>query len=266
LIYLGTSAFAAEVLKLLAETHRPDLVVTRPDRPKGRGRRLQSPPVADTARELGIDLLQPEDVNATELPPGDVALCAYGALVREPLLSRGVLNLHPSLLPRWRGAAPVERAIMAGDAGTGVSIMRLAEELDAGPVCLSEAVPIGVEDTYGTLAPHLQAVGAGLLAMALDESPPWVDQPEDGVTYAERITAEDRTLDPAAPPEVNERVVRALHPHIGARIRLHDGSWLGVLRARVGEGPLTWHGLELLEVQPPGGRPMDAASYLRGRG
>jgi methionyl-tRNA formyltransferase len=160
----------------------------------------------------------------------------------------------------------VERAIMAGDAGTGVSIMRLAEELDAGPVCLSEAVPIGVEDTYGTLAPHLQAVGAGLLARALDESPPWADQPEDGVTYAERITADDRTLDPEAPPEVNERVVRALHPHIGARIRLHDGSWLGVLRARVGEGPLTWHGLELLEVQPPGGRPMDAASYLRGRG
>jgi methionyl-tRNA formyltransferase len=227
---------------------------------------LQSPPVADTARELGIDLLQPEDVNATELPPGDVALCAYGALVREPLLSRGVLNLHPSLLPRWRGAAPVERAIMAGDARTGVSIMRLAEELDAGPVCLSEAVPIGVEDTYGTLAPHLQAVGAALLARALDESPPWVDQPEDGVTYAERITAEDRTLDPEAPPEVNERVVRALHPHIGARIQLDDGSWLGVLRARVGDGPLTWHGLELLEVQPPGGRPMDAASYLRGRG
>jgi methionyl-tRNA formyltransferase len=266
LIYLGTSAFAAEVLKLLAETHRPDLVVTRPDRPRGRGRRLQSPPVADTARELGIDLLQPEDVNATELPPGDVALCAYGALVREPLLSRGVLNLHPSLLPRWRGAAPVERAIMAGDARTGVSIMRLAEELDAGPVCLSEAVPIGVEDTYGTLAPHLQAVGAALLARALDESPPWVDQPEDGVTYAERITAEDRTLDPEAPPEVNERVVRALHPHIGARIQLDDGSWLGVLRARVGDGPLTWHDLELLEVQPPGGRPMDAASYLRGRG
>jgi methionyl-tRNA formyltransferase len=266
LIYLGTSAFAAEVLKLLAETHRPDLVVTRPDRPRGRGRRVQSPPVADTARELGIDLLQPEDVNATELPPGDVALCAYGALVREPLLSRGVLNLHPSLLPRWRGAAPVERAIMAGDARTGVSIMRLAEELDAGPVCLSEAVPIGVEDTYGTLAPHLQAVGAALLARALDESPPWVDQPEDGVTYAERITAEDRTLDPEAPPEVNERVVRALHPHIGARIQLDDGSWLGVLRARVGDGPLTWHGLELLEVQPPGGRPMDAASYLRGRG
>ena len=264
MIYLGTSAFAASVLKLLSATHRPELVVTRPDRPKGRGRRLASPPVADAARELGIDLVQPEDVNATELPPGDVALCAYGAIVREPLLSRGVLNLHPSLLPRWRGAAPVERAIMAGDAQTGVSIMRLAEELDAGPVCLREAVAIGPDDTYGTLAPRLEQRGAALLARALDESPPWVEQPADGVTYAERITAADRTLDPGAPPVVNERIVRALHPHIGARVQLDDGGWLGVLRARVGDGTLAWHGLELLEVQPPGGKPMDAAAYLRG--
>ena len=263
MIYLGTSAFAAEVLKLLPA---PELVVTRPDAPKGRGRRLAAPPVAETARELGVDVLQPEDVNAIELPAGDVVLCAYGALVREPLLSRGVLNLHPSLLPRWRGAAPVERAIMAGDAQTGVSIMRLVAELDAGPVCLSESIPIRPQDTYGSLAPQLQRLGAALITRALEESPPWVDQPDEGATYAERITAEDRTLDPEAPPDVNERVVRALHPHIGARVQLDDGSWLGVLRARVGEGPLAWHGLELLEVQPPGGKPMDAAAYLRGRG
>jgi methionyl-tRNA formyltransferase len=261
-IYLGTSAFAAEVLELLPV---PELVVTRPDAPKGRGRRLAAPPVADTARELGIDVLQPEDVNAIELPPGDVVLCAYGALVREPLLSRGVLNLHPSLLPRWRGAAPIERAIMAGDAETGVSIMRLAAELDAGPVCLCEAEPIHADDTYGTLAPRLAARGAALLVRALEERPPFTEQPEDGVTYAERITAEDRTLDPAAPPEANERVVRALHPHIGARLQLEDGTWLGVHEARVGDGPLTWHGLELLQVQPPGGRPMAAEAYLRGR-
>ena len=115
-------------------------------------------------------------------------------------------------------------------------------------------------------APRLQELGATLLARALDESPPWVDQPDEGVTYAERITADDRTLDPQASPDANERVVRALHPHIGARVQLDDGSWLGVLRARVGEGPLAWHGLELLEVQPPGGKPMDAAAYLRGHG
>jgi methionyl-tRNA formyltransferase len=261
-IYLGTSAFAAAVLRLLPP---PELVVTRPDAPRGRGRRLAAPPVAETARELGIEVLQPEDVNAVDLPAGDVVLCAYGAIVREPLLSRGILNLHPSLLPRWRGAAPIERAIMAGDAVTGVSIMRLVEELDAGPVCLAAEEPIRADDTYGSLAARLQASGAALLARALEKSPAWVQQPEEGVTYAERITAEDRTLDPAAPPEVNERIVRALSPHIGARLQLEDGTWLGVHEARAGDGPLTWHGLELLRIQPPGGRPMDAAAYLRGR-
>ncbi|MEA2180545.1 MAG: methionyl-tRNA formyltransferase [Solirubrobacteraceae bacterium] len=269
MIYLGTSDFAAGVLTRLVEAgHRPELVVTRPDAPKGRGRKLQPPPVAETARALGIELIQPEDVNSVDLgEPDAIVLCAYGALIREPLLSlRPILNLHPSLLPRWRGAAPIERAIMAGDAQTGVSIMRLAEELDAGPVCLAEAVEIAPDDTYGTLAPRLEERGAGLLARALLQSPPFVEQPADGVTYAERITAADRTLDPDAPPEVNERIVRALHPHIGARIELDDGTFLGVLRARVGDGGFAWHGLELLEVQPPGGKPMDAAAYLRGRG
>jgi len=270
LIYLGTSEFAAGVLtRLTGLGHRPRLVVTRPDRPKGRGRRLQPPPVAETARQLGIDLLQPEDVNAVDLGEDDaIVLCAYGAIIREPLLSRGILNLHPSLLPRWRGAAPIERAIMAGDTQTGVSVMRLTEGLDSGPVCLAEPEPIHPDDTYGTLAERLEERGAALLARALEESPPCREQPEEGVTYAERITAEDRTLDPDAPPEVNERIVRALHPHIGARVRLDDGTWLGVHEARVGDGgpgTLTWHGLELLRVQPPGGRPMDAAAYLRGR-
>ena len=139
MIYLGTSAFAAEVLKLLPA---PELVVTRPDAPKGRGRRLAAPPVAETARELGVDVLQPEDVNAIELPAGDVVLCAYGALVREPLLSRGVLNLHPSLLPRWRGRRRSSARSWPATHETGASIMRLVAELDAGPVCLSESIPI----------------------------------------------------------------------------------------------------------------------------
>ena len=268
MIYLGTSEFAAGVLRRLASAdHVPELVVTRPDRPKGRGRRMQSPPVADAARELGIDVLQPEDVNAADFGrPDAVVLCAFGAIIREPLLSLPILNLHPSLLPRWRGAAPIERAIMAGDAVTGASIMRLTKGLDSGPVCLAGEEPIRPDDTYGSLAARLEDRGAALVVRALEESPPFAEQSEDGVTYAERITAEDRTLDPQAPPDVNERIVRALHPHIGARLQLDDGTWLGVQRARVGHGPLTWHGLELLEVQPPGGRPMDAAAYLRGRG
>ncbi len=286
-VYLGTSEFAASILRRLAASeHRPRLVVTRPDRPAGRGRRLSSPPVADAARELGIELAQPADVNDEEAraqiaaaAPEELVLCAFGALIREPLLSdHPPLNVHPSLLPRWRGAAPVERAIMAGDERTGVSIMRLTAGWDDGPVCLTGTEPISPDDTYGTLVPRLEQLGADLLVRALDERPPFVEQPEEGVTYAEKIGAADRTLDPAVPAEVNDRAVRALTPHVGARVQLPDGAFLGVLRVAVldptaagplradDEGRLLLGGLELLEVQPAGGRPMGAAAYLRGHG
>jgi methionyl-tRNA formyltransferase len=284
-VFLGTSDFAAAVLDRLADSpHRPQLVVTRPDRPAGRGRRLSAPPVADAARALGLELAQPDNVNEEQAraqiaaaAPDAVVVCAFGALIREPLLSDfEMINVHPSLLPRWRGAAPVERALMAGDAETGVCIMRLTAGLDSGPVFVDGVEPIAPDDTYGTLAPRLQELGADLLLRVLDDPPQPVEQPEDGVTYAEKITAADRTLDPAAPAAVNDRVVRALSPHIGARVELADGGFLGVLRAAVRApqeaGPLRADGerlllggLELLEVQPAGGRPMDAAAYLRGR-
>src|SRR4051794_9540097 len=290
-VYLGTSDFAATVLERLADSpHRPALVVTRPDRPKGRGRRLAAPPVAERARALGLELIQPERLHDPEplariaaAKPEALCVCAYGVLVREPLLSGyEVLNVHPSLLPRWRGAAPVERAMMAGDAETGVSIMRLTAGLDEGPVCLQEREPIRAEDDYGTLAARLEDLSARLLTRALDERPPFAEQPEDGITYAHKIEASDRTLDPARSPEELERTVRALHPHIGARLPLTEGGFLGVHAARAVPGaddaPGRLHGedgvlrldcaggaLELESITPPGTRAMAAADWLRGR-
>jgi methionyl-tRNA formyltransferase len=283
-VFLGTSEFAVAVLeRLAASAHRPQLVLTRPDRPRGRGRRLASPPVAEAARRLGVDLDQPASVNDREarariaaVEPDAVCVCAFGALIKEPLLSEHLmLNVHPSLLPRWRGAAPIERAIMAGDERTGVSIMRVTAGLDSGPVYLSDAEPIRPDDTYGSLAPRLERIGGELLVRALDEMPEPIPQDESSATYAEKISAEDRRLDPSRPAVELERVVRALTPHVGAHI-----DQLRVLHARaVADGPaagaLSVDGrlpvlgcvdgaLELVAVQPPGRRPMSGEDYLRG--
>jgi methionyl-tRNA formyltransferase len=291
-VYLGTSAFAAAVLRRLADSpHRPQLVVTRPDRPRGRGRRLAAPPVAETARELGIDLDQPDSVNGEEgrtriaaAGAEAVIVCAFGALIKEPLLSDyPMLNVHPSLLPRWRGAAPIERAIMAGDERTGVSILRLTAGLDSGPVCLTGEEAITPEDTYGTLAERLQNLGGELLVRALDEQPPFAEQDEAGATYAEKIGAEDRLLDGHRPAAELARVVRALTPHIGASVVGPDGGRLGVWEAvarpeHEGDPPagqLSLDGavpvlggfpgaLELTVVQPAGRRSMPGDAFLRG--
>jgi methionyl-tRNA formyltransferase len=281
--YIGTSAFAAAVLETLVDSpHRPALAITRAPQPKGRGRAVAGTPVARAAERLGIDVLAPARLDdiapaLVQLAPEVVCLCAYGAIVREPLLSEyEIVNVHPSLLPRWRGAAPIERAIWAGDSETGVSIMRLVADLDAGPVCASETTPIGTEDSYGSVADRLAAIAARLLIGALDGPREYVDQPQDGVTYAEKIVAADRILDPQQSAAELERVVRALYPHIGARL----ASGLGVTRARladevvppdkleVRDGRLLYGtadaALELLRVKPPGGREMDAAAYIRG--
>ena len=291
-VYLGTSGFAAEVLRALAgSAHRPSLVITRPDRPRGRGRRLSPPPVADVARELGIAVDQPPSVNEApaldriaEADPQVVCVCAFGALIKEPLLSDyELLNVHPSLLPRWRGAAPIERAIMAGDGRTGVSIMRVTAGLDSGPVCLVGEEPIRADDTYGTLAARLQRIGGELLVQALDRRPAFHDQDDAAVTYADKIATGDRVLDPGRPAAELERVVRALTPHVGAAVLLADGDRLGVWQARArpsgagdpASGELSLDGrlptvgctpgvLELEVVQPAGRRQMPGDAFLRG--
>jgi methionyl-tRNA formyltransferase len=288
-VYLGTSPFAVAVLeRLAASDHRPLLVVTRPDRPRGRGRRLAAPPVADAARELGIEVAQPESVNSEEaraaisaVAPEAVAICAFGAYIREPLLSEHAMwNVHPSLLPRWRGAAPIERALMAGDSSTGVTIMRPTAEMDAGPVCMQATEPIRPADDYGSLSERLATLGGSLLVCSFDELPPFVEQPPEGVTLADKIGPDDRRLDPALSAVELERRVRALTPHIGAFLETGDER-LGVRRAAVAgedtsaagelaerDGRLLYGtadgALELLEVVPAGSRPMDAAAYLRG--
>jgi methionyl-tRNA formyltransferase len=292
-VYLGTSEFAVAVLEELARSpHRPELVVTRPDRGRGRGRKVTPPPVAEQARRLGIELIQPQSVNDDEAleriaaaKPDAVLICAYGALIKEPLLSAyEMLNVHPSLLPRWRGAAPIERAIECGDEETGVTIMRPTAELDAGPMCLQRAEPIRPDDDFGTLSARLAALGGELLVKALDEQPPFREQPEEGVTYAEKIDRDDRRLDPSRSAAELARKVRALHPHVGAWLELPGGDRLGVQLAAPlagDEGPAPGElaedggrllfgtaagALELLQVQPAGGRAMDAHAWVRGHG
>lgn len=291
-VYLGTSEFAAAVLRRLAESpHRPSLVVTPPDRPKGRGRRSSPPSAAEAARELGIELLQAEDVNGEAAleriraaRPELAAVCAFGQLIREPLLSeRPMLNVHPSLLPRWRGAAPIERAMIAGDARTGVSVMRVTAGLDSGPVALREEVAIGPEEDFGALSEQLATLGGELLVRALDlaaEGRLELEEQDDAeATYAEKIEPAERRLDPSRPAAELARTVRALTPHVGAFLET-AGGMLGVRRARAvevgvkaGELKAEWGALllgcgrgalRLDVVQPPGGRPMAADAYLRG--
>ncbi|MBV9310324.1 MAG: methionyl-tRNA formyltransferase, partial [Solirubrobacterales bacterium] len=223
-----------------------------------------------------------DDVHALDLSGfDDVVVCAFGVWIKEPLISHpGLINIHPSLLPRWRGAAPIERAIMAGDSETGVSIMRVTAGLDSGPVCAQAREWVAPGDSYGTLAPRLAELGGELLVRALDQPPPFTEQDQSLATYAEKITAEDRRLDGGRSALELERVVRALHPHVGAFVELSDGGRLGVIEARaVATGPPAGSvalespapllgcaegALELTVVQPPGKRPMSADAYLRG--
>jgi methionyl-tRNA formyltransferase len=291
--YLGTSEFAAKVLRRLAGSrHKPVLVVTPPDSRKGRGRRLAPPPAAEVARELDVPLHQTPNVNSPEsveairaVKPEAIAVCAFGQLIKEPLLSEYVmLNVHPSLVPRWRGAAPIERTLMAGDETTGVTIMRVTAGLDSGPVALVEEVPVSPGDDYESLSAKLAEVAGELLVGALDDLASgrleFTDQNDDEATYAEKVSADERHLLPSRPAAELERIVRALTPHVGAYLELDGGDRLGVREASVvRDGPVAGKieagedglvlgsadgGLRLDVVQPPGKNPMSAADFLRG--
>lgn len=257
----ATAPFGADVLERLARQHDVAALLTRPDAPAGRGRRLAPPAAKMVAERLGIDVLQPERPTAgLDLRAPTVVVCAYGLLIPPDLLEeRSWLNVHPSLLPRWRGAAPVERAIMAGDAETGVTIHETVAELDAGPIAAQEAFPIGPDDDAGEVYARAAELAARLLdgVLALPEP---VFVPQEGTpTYAEKLRPEERSLDLTRPADELVRIVRALSPGIGARAIL-EGRPVTVWRARVGADA----SFEPLEVQPDGGRRMSVDAWRRG--
>ena len=253
--FAGTAPLAAGVLERLAETQPIAYLLTRPDAPRGRGRRSGPPPAKVAAERLGIAVHQPERPELPE-PVDRVVVCAYGLYIPSRLLEQSLwLNVHPSLLPRWRGAAPVERAILAGDPETGVTIHRTIEELDAGPIAAQEAFAVGDLDA-GDVYERSAEVAARQLGDVLAD-PVFTPQPDEGATYAEKIAPADRELDLADPLDAWRRV-RALSPHIGAWTTMH-GRRVTVWRARLDGGAFV---PEI--VQPEGRRRMTYDEFLRG--
>ena len=252
--FAASAPFGASVLERLGRKHEIAFCLTQPDAPAGRGRGLRPAPAKLTALKLGIPVFESLD---EPLDAETIVLVAYGRLIPAELLDRHLwLNVHPSLLPRWRGAAPVERAVMAGDSETGVTVIKLIEELDAGPIAAQERFPIEPDEDAGVVYDHAAPVAAELLERVLP-APSFTPQPSDGVTYAEKIGPEDRELDVTRPEEAVNRV-RALSPHIGARTEL-AGRRVLVWRARVEQGRFV-----PVEVQPEGGRRMGYDEWLRG--
>jgi len=289
--FAGSPEAAVPPLRaLVAAGHEVSVVVTQPDRARGRSGRPSATPVAAAARELGIPLLRPRTINAPEVVDEiaasgarALAVTAFGQILRDAVLDRWPsINVHFSLLPAYRGAAPVERAIMDGATETGVTIMQMDAGLDTGPVLAARRVEIGPDEDAGSLVGRLSELGGPMLAEVLDDLDAGrlqpTPQPEEGVSLAPKITAEDRPLDLSRPAVELARRVRALSPHVGATLAiggepfkiwaaraLPEGTAAplaaerGRLVAATGEGSL-----ELLRLQPPGRGRMDAAAFLRG--
>ncbi len=293
-VFLGSPAFAVPILEALADATSVQGVVTQPDRPAGRGRSLRPPPVKQAAQRLGLPILQPGDPHVPEVLarlgewlPDVLVVAAYGKILRPSLLEQppfGCVNIHASLLPRWRGASPIQAAILSGDPATGVTIMRMDEGMDTGPILSQQALPILPAETGGELSFRLALLGAELLVQTL---PSYVagtliprSQDPAQATTTRLLTKADGEIDPGQPAEVLARQVRAFHPWPGTYLTW-DGRRVSVHEARVVDappgppgrvsrtplGPLlsTSEGGLLLEVlQPAGSRPMSGPAFLRG--
>ena len=286
-VFMGTPDFSVPALRAIAARHQVVAVYSQPPRAAGRGQKPRPSPVHRAADELGLPVLTPERLKSPEdqaafaAHGADVAVVvAYGLILPQPVLDAprlGCLNIHASLLPRWRGAAPIHRAILSGDAETGVAIMQMEAGLDTGPVLAEARTPIGAGDTTADLHDRLAAMGADLIADVLDRLPlPATPQPTEGVTYAAKIDKAEARIDWTRPATEVDRQIRALSPFPGAWC-MAGGERLKLLRSRLADG----HGapgqvlggfiiacgegaVEITQAQREGKRPLPASEVLLG--
>ena len=288
IIFMGTPEFSVPILQALAKAHDIVCVYCQPPRPAGRGKALRPTPVQQAAEALGLPVRHPSSLRSAEEQAAfaslnaDIAVVvAYGLILPQPVLDAprfGCVNIHASLLPRWRGAAPIHRAILAGDAETGVCLMQMDAGLDTGPVLLRAATTIGAEDTTADLHDSLSQMGADLVVSALPRLPLLVPvpQPEEGVTYASKIDKSEARIDWHAPAPVIDRQIRGLSPFPGAWCE-SAGERVKFLRSRLAEGlglpGQVLHGLtiacgsgavEITLAQREGKRPATTGEFLRG--
>jgi methionyl-tRNA formyltransferase len=288
IIFMGTPQFSVPILQALAKAHDIVCVYCQPPRPAGRGKALRPTPVHHAAEALGLPVRHPSSLRSAEEQAAfanlnaDIAVVvAYGLILPQPVLDAprfGCVNIHASLLPRWRGAAPIHRAILAGDAETGVCLMQMDAGLDTGPVLLRAATTIGAEDTTADLHDSLSQMGADLVVSALPRLPSLVPvpQPAEGVTYAAKIDKSEARIDWHAPAAVIDRQIRGLSPFPGAWCE-SAGERVKFLRSRLAEGHglpgQVLHGLtiacgsgavEITLAQRQGKRPASTEEFLRG--
>jgi methionyl-tRNA formyltransferase len=288
IIFMGTPEFSVPVLDALHQAHEIVAVYCQPPRPAGRGKADRPSPVQARAEALGLPVRHPVSLRSEDALRdfaalrADVAVVvAYGLILPQSVLDAprlGCLNIHASLLPRWRGAAPIHRAIMAGDAQTGVCIMQMEAGLDTGPVLLRQALDIGVEETTAELHDRLSSLGARLILEALERLPDLLPEPQpaEGVTYAAKIDKAEARVDFSRPAVEVDRLIRGLSPFPGAWVEV-NGERVKLLRSRLAEGDgapgqvlggftvaCGTGAVEITVAQREGKRPMPAAEVLRG--